>query len=352
MIVVVLNVSTSTAERNTVIDRVQFVGSGLRVHTPTLLSLSGNIDRIRGLVRDLPYVRDVVGLDGAYPRAARLTSDRTTTPVHVGDATIGGAYFTVIAGPCTVENRRQLLTTAEAVRDVGADMIRGGAFKPRTSPYSFQGLGGTGLRLMAEARETTGLPIVTEILDVRDLDLVAGAVDMVQVGARNMQNYTLLQELGKLALPVLLKRGFAATVQETLLATEYLLAGGNENVVICERGIRTFESSYRFTLDIGAVTVFKERTHLPVIVDPSHAAGARDRVIPLALAAAAVGADGIIVETHPDPAAALCDGPHALPVERLPELMERLEYAAAASGRALSRGLQRPVRTGAELLSA
>ncbi|TWP53786.1 3-deoxy-7-phosphoheptulonate synthase [Lentzea tibetensis] len=338
MIVIMLSEACAPVDRRRIIDLVQFAGTGLRVHTPALLSLSGNRDEIAALLADEPCVLDVAKLPAAYPRSARLAGRPAVTPVPLGSAEIGGPSFTVIAGPCSVENRSQLLTIASAVRASGADALRAGAFKPRTSPYSFHGLGVPGLRLIAEARELTGLPVVTEVVDVRDLDVVAESVDMIQIGARNMQNYTLLREAGRTRVPVLLKRGLAATVDELLLASEYLLDGGNTQVVLCERGIRTFETSYRFTLDLAAVTVLKERTHLPVIVDPSHAAGARGRVVPLALAAAAVGADGIIVESHHDPASALCDGAQALPVEELPDLMRRLEHACAAAGRTTRTG--------------
>jgi len=276
-----------------------------------------------------------------YPKAARR--DRADTLVDIGSHAIGGAGFTVIAGPCSVESLDQLLTIARAVRTCGAHALRGGAYKPRSSPYAFQGLGRAGLELLAEVRAATGMPIVTEVLDVRDVERVTAVADVAQVGARNMQNYQLLRELGGSGRPVLLKRGLAATVDETLLAAEYLLNGGNERVIICERGIRTFETSYRFTLDLAAVTVLKERTHLPVIVDPSHAAGASGRVIPLALAAAAVGADGIIVETHHAPASALCDGDQALPTGDLGLLMDRLELAVAAAGGRLDRFYPSPL---------
>ena len=220
--------------------------------------------------------------------------------------------FALIAGPCAVESRDQMLNTAIAVADAGATMLRGGAFKPRTSPHSFQGLGRDGLALLAEAADATGLPVVTELTDVRELDAVLEVADTIQVGARNMQNFTLLRELGRAGRPVLLKRGPAATLDELLLAAEYVLAEGNEAVMLCERGIRTFERAYRFTLDLAAVPVLKERTELPVIVDPSHAAGRRDLVRPLSLAAAAAGADGVIVEVHPRPDEALSDGAQAL----------------------------------------
>jgi 3-deoxy-7-phosphoheptulonate synthase len=220
--------------------------------------------------------------------------------------------FTLIAGPCTVESREQTLITAECVAAAGASMLRGGAYKPRTSPHSFQGLGRDGLRILAEARAATGLPVVTELMDVREIDAVLEVADVIQIGARNMQNYALLTEIGRSGRPALLKRGAAATVDDLLLAAEYILSEGNEHVTLCERGIRTFERSTRFTLDVSAVPVLKERTHLPVIVDPSHAAGRRELVRPLSLAAVAAGADGLIVEVHPDPESALCDGPQAL----------------------------------------
>jgi len=220
--------------------------------------------------------------------------------------------FTLIAGPCSVESREQLLTTAGTVAAAGATMLRGGAYKPRTSPHSFQGLGRTGLALLAEARAETGLPVVTELTDLREIDAVLEIADVIQIGARNMQNYPLLTEVGRSGRPALLKRGPAATVDELLLAAEYILCEGNSDVTLCERGIRTFERSTRYTLDLSAVPVLKERTHLPVIVDPSHAAGRRELVKPLSLAAVAAGADGLIVEVHPNPAEALSDGPQAL----------------------------------------
>jgi 3-deoxy-7-phosphoheptulonate synthase len=220
--------------------------------------------------------------------------------------------FTLIAGPCTVESLEQTLVTAYSVAAGGAAMLRGGAYKPRTSPHSFQGLGREGLRILGEARDATGLPIVTELTDVREIDAVLEVADVVQVGARNMQNYALLTEIGRSGRPALLKRGPASTIDDLLQAAEYILTEGNDAVTLCERGIRTFEHATRFTLDLSAVPVLKERTQLPVIVDPSHAAGRRELVRPLSLAAVAAGADGLIVEVHPNPAEALCDGPQAL----------------------------------------
>jgi len=235
------------------------------------------------------------------------------TEVEVAGHKIGGGRFTLIAGPCTVESREQVLESAELVRAGGAAMLRAGAYKPRTSPHAFRGLGPAGLRLLAEVKRHTALPIVTELLDVRDLDLVLEVADVVQIGARNMQNYTLLTEVGRAGRPVLLKRGLGATVDELVSAAEYVLAEGNRNVVLCERGIRTFETGHRrATLDLMAVPILKSLTPLPVIVDPSHAAGRRELVLPLSLAAAAIGADGLLVEVHPRPEEAICDGPQSL----------------------------------------
>jgi len=244
-----------------------------------------------------------------------------------------GSEFTLIAGPCTVESREGTLTVAEAVAAEGAAMLRGGAYKPRSSPYSFQGLGREGLAILREAKERTGLPIVTELLDVRDLEDVVATADVVQVGARNMQNYPLLTELGRTDRAVLLKRGLAATLDELVLAAEYVLKEGNERVILCERGIRTHETAYRFTLDLLAVPALKQRTRLPVIVDPSHAPGRRDWVEPMSLAAAAAGADGVIVEVHDDPDNAVCDGPQALPATEFAGYAERLRAVAEVAGR-------------------
>jgi 3-deoxy-7-phosphoheptulonate synthase len=333
--VIVLTDPTTPAQQRRVVDLLRLSGAPVQVHGPTLLSTPGEQDRVSEILRDQQCVQDVAPISANYPKAARQSRGGGST-VSLGDTRIGGTGFTVIAGPCSVESRGQMFTIADRVRDAGGHALRGGVFKPRTSPYEFQGLGRPGIKLVAEARQRTGLPVVTEILDLGDLDPLSRAVDMLQIGARNMQNYPLLREVGRTGLPVLLKRGLAATVDETLLAAEYVLNAGNDQLVICERGIRSFESSYRFTLDLAAVTVFKERTHLPVIVDPSHAAGRTHRVMPLALAAAASGADGIIVETHCNPAAALCDGRQALPTDQLPELIRRLSLAVAAAGRHLT----------------
>jgi 3-deoxy-7-phosphoheptulonate synthase len=249
---------------------------------------------------------------------------------------VGGENFALIAGPCTVESREQTMQTARAVSDAGATMLRGGAYKPRSSPYSFQGLGQEGLRMLAEAKAETGLPVVTELMDVGDMDAVLEVADVVQIGARNMQNYPLLAEIGRTRTPVLLKRGLSSTIDELLMAAEYILKEGNGNVMLCERGIRTFETAYRFTLDLMAVPVLKERSHLPVIVDPSHAAGRRELVTPLSLAAAAVGADGIIVEVHPNPDEAICDGPQQLRADEFAVYAAAVERAAALAGKSLA----------------
>jgi 3-deoxy-7-phosphoheptulonate synthase len=250
------------------------------------------------------------------------------TVIDVRGRKIGGGHFATIAGPCTIESQEVLLRAAHAVKDAGAQLLRAGAYKPRTSPYSFQGLGEAGLRLLAEAKQETGLPVVTELMDVRDLDAVAAVADVIQLGARNMQNYTLLTEVGRAGIPVLIKRGLSATLDELLLAAEYVLKEGNPNVILCERGIRTFETSYRFTLDLMAVPVLREKTHLPIVVDPSHAAGRRELVEPLSLAAAAAGADGLLVEVHPDPDSAVCDGPQQLRTDEFAAYLRKVERVA------------------------
>jgi 3-deoxy-7-phosphoheptulonate synthase len=282
-----------------------------------------------------PGVDRVVPILKPYKLASAQITHGERTVLEIDGRKVGGDNFVLIAGPCTVESREQTLQTAHAVRDAGATLLRGGAYKPRTSPYAFQGLGQEGLKLLAEAKAETGLPIVTELMDIGDLDPVLEVADVIQIGARNMQNYPLLAELGRAGRPVLLKRGLSATLDELLMAAEYILKEGNPNVMLCERGIRTFETAYRFTLDLMAVPVLKELSHLPVIVDPSHAAGRRDLVTPLSLAAAAVGADGIIVEVHPNPDEAICDGPQALRAEDFADYALAVERAAALAGKTL-----------------
>ncbi|MBR0211118.1 MAG: 3-deoxy-7-phosphoheptulonate synthase [Oscillospiraceae bacterium] len=306
---------------------------GLRVtaaaaENAALLCLTGETWRIdsEGL-KALPYVVDVQRLTPPYPLAARSAKEQGTV-VRVGGAAFGRG-FCLVAGPCAVESAEQMAAIAPAVARSGAAVLRGGAFKPRTSPYSFQGLGAEGVRLLAEAGRKAGLPVVSEVTDVRDLPLFED-VDMVQIGARNMQNFALLREAAAFGKPVLLKRGMGATVDELLQSAEYLLRYGNGNVVLCERGIRTFAGEMRATLDVGAIPALKQATHLPVIVDPSHAAGRSDYVTPLALAAVAAGADGLMVEVHNDPASALSDGAQALDLAGFAALAEKVQKLLSA----------------------
>jgi 3-deoxy-7-phosphoheptulonate synthase len=258
------------------------------------------------------------------------------TVVRVGETTIGGPEITVMAGPCAVESAEQLLDCARVVKEAGAQILRGGAYKPRSSPYSFQGLEKKGLEYLAQAREKTGLPIVTEVMDTESAGLVAQYADILQIGARNMQNFSLLRQVASFGKPVLLKRGLSATIEEWVLAAEYILAAGNHQVILCERGIRTFETYTRFTLDLSAVPVLKHLTHLPVVVDPSHGTGKWRWVQPMARAAVAGGADGLLIEVHPNPSEALCDGPQSLNPEKLQQLMAGLVPVARAVGRNLN----------------
>jgi 3-deoxy-7-phosphoheptulonate synthase len=275
-------------------------------------------------------------LAASHPyRLASRRSEDVPTAISIGDRRIGGGDFALIAGPCAIESRAETIEIARVVRDAGGTLLRGGAYKPRTSPYAFQGLGRAGLQILADARADTGLPVVTELMDAREAEAVAEVADMIQIGARNMQNYALLTEAGRTGLPVMLKRGLSSTIEELLMAAEYVLKEGNPAVVLCERGIRTFETAYRFTLDLAAVPVLKSLSHLPVIVDPSHAAGRRDLVEPLALAAAAVGADGIVVEIHPEPDTAVCDGPQTLRCDDFERFAARVQQVAAAARHAM-----------------
>jgi 3-deoxy-7-phosphoheptulonate synthase len=266
-----------------------------------------------------------------------VARERTVEPtvIEVGGRRIGNSHFALVAGPCTVETREQTLETARAVAAAGATMLRGGSFKPRSSPYAFQGMGLEALDILREASEETGLPIVTELLDPRHVEAVAELADVIQIGARNMQNFPLLAEVGQVDRPVLLKRAPSASVEELLLAAEYVAKGGNERILLCERGIKTFEHSTRYTLDLGSVAVLKQETHLPVIVDPSHAAGRRDLILPLSRAAAAVGADGIMVEVHPRPEEALCDGPQQVPADEFAELASEVAAVVALLGKTI-----------------
>jgi len=305
--------------------------------TRTAIGITGNHGPIEEAERlwQLPGVRDLIRVTAPYKLVSREFHE-TDTIVQIGAVVLGGPEVVIIAGPCAVENRPQVLEVAQAVKQAGATMLRGGAYKPRTSPYTFQGLGEAGLRLLAEARAATGLPVVTEVLDTETLPLVLEYADMLQIGARNMQNYPLLKAVGRTSRPVLLKRGFAATIKDLLLAAEYVLSEGNCNVVLCERGIRTFDDSARFTLDLGAVPLIKQLSHLPVIVDPSHASGRAAQILPLARASVAVGADGLIVEVHHNPAVAVCDGEQALVPDSFHAMIGEIQAIAAAIGRPLA----------------
>jgi 3-deoxy-7-phosphoheptulonate synthase len=280
----------------------------------------------------LPGVEDVTPISRPFKLTSREFHPEDSV-IRVLDAVIGDGSLTMMAGPCSVESREQLFETAEAVAAAGATILRGGAFKPRTSPYSFQGLGVEALRYLAEARERTGLPVITEVMEPNQVDIVAEYADILQIGTRNMQNYSLLTAVGRVARPVMLKRGYGATVEEWLMAAEYVVSSGNPNVILCERGIRTFETYTRNTMDLAAVPLLHHLTHLPVIVDPSHAAGRRDLVLPLARAAAAVGADGIIVESHPAPEEALCDGPQQIPTAEFGEFAREVREVVELLGK-------------------
>ena len=281
-----------------------------------------------------PHVERVMRVQEPYKKANRKFHPEDTV-VTVGNAKIGGGSFSVIAGPCSVESEAQICEVAEDVKRSGAALLRGGAFKPRTSPYSFQGMGTAGLELLLEAKKKTGLPIVTEIMDPRMAELFEREVDVVQVGARNMQNYELLKEVGKMSKPILLKRGLSNTYEEWIMSAEYIMASGNENVILCERGVRTFETYTRNTLDVSAIPAVKQMSHLPVIVDPSHAAGMYWMVEPLALAGIAAGADGLIIEVHNDPPHAKCDGQQSLTPQKFDALMHRVSAMVDLMGKTL-----------------
>ena len=317
--------------RQAQIDRLTafFNQMGLKVHLSqgehsTIMGLVGDTTRVdEDMISTLDDVEAVRRIQEPYKKANRKFHPADTV-VDCGGVKLGGGMFQILAGPCSVESEEQIITVAKAVKAAGATLLRGGAFKPRTSPYAFQGLHGEGIRLLEEAKKETGLPIVTEIMDANHLPLFEN-VDVIQVGARNMQNFELLKELGKVNKPILLKRGLANTLQELLMSAEYIMAGGNEQVILCERGIRTFETATRNTLDLSCVPVLHQLTHLPVIIDPSHATGVSRLVKPMSLAAAACGADGLIIEVHNDPKHALCDGAQSLTPEEFADVAARVQ---------------------------
>lgn len=330
--VIVMRMEATDSQIRHVVGRIEAAGLSTCLshgQSRTLIGIVGDKRLIVTLpVEALPGVEKVLPVTDSFKLASRQFRPMDTV-VDVGGVRIGGGGLVVMAGPCAVESRDQLLTAAEIAREGGAQFLRGGAFKPRTSPYSFQGLERRGLEFLAEARENTGLKIVTEVVDVTSVDMVAEYADVLQIGARNMQNFRLLQAVGQAGKPVLLKRGIAATISEWLHAAEYILSEGNYEVVLCERGIRTFEEYTRNTLDLSAVGAVKELSHLPVIVDPSHGTGRRGLVRPMALAAVAAGADGLMVEMHPNPAVALSDGPQSLDPDEYRELMRSVSALAA-----------------------
>ncbi|MCW2598200.1 MAG: phospho-2-dehydro-3-deoxyheptonate aldolase [Frankiales bacterium] len=313
--VVVMRPGAAPEQVDAVVARVEAAGGSAFVSRGvqrTIVGLVGDIEAFHALnLRAMPGVGEVVRVSKPYKLVSRENHPEATT-VEVAGVPIGPDTFTLIAGPCAVETPDQTLQAALMAKSAGATLMRGGAFKPRTSPYAFQGLGEKGLRILAEVRQETGLPVVTEVVDAADVALVAEWADMLQVGSRNMQNFALLQAVGSAGKPVMLKRGLSSTYEEWLMAAEYIAQRGNLDIVLCERGIRTYEKGTRFTLDIAAVPMAHSLSHLPVVVDPSHSGGKRDLVIPLSRAAIAAGADAIIVDVHPDPTAALCDGPQAL----------------------------------------
>ena len=335
--VVVMKERASEAQVDAVIARL--IEMGMDVHrssgaTRTVLGVVGAQKVDPGLVEILDGVHEVLRISEPYKRASRTYKPEDTV-VTIDDIRLGGDEVIVMAGPCSAETDEQVHATAAAVKRAGAKVLRGGAFKPRSSPYSFQGLGEDGLRMLREAADAHQLKVISEVMDVSQIDLIGKYSDIYQVGARNMQNYTLLRELGHVRKPVLLKRGISATIEEWLLSAEYILAGGNNDVILCERGIRTFETATRNTFDVSAIPVVQKLSHLPIIADPSHGAGRRDMVANLARAAVAGGADGLIIEVHNDPDHALSDGAQSLFPEQFERLMSELRIIAPAIGRSI-----------------
>jgi 3-deoxy-7-phosphoheptulonate synthase len=339
--IVVMKPYASTSEIDAVIRKAESMG--VKTHpiygeARTVVALVGDLTHVsREVFSAMDGVADTMRIQEPYKLASRTTrSENSVIEVAGGKVRIGGPEVIVMAGPCSVESRDQIVETALAVKEAGAKVLRGGAFKPRTSPYSFQGLGVKGLEYLAEARAVTGLPIITEVVTVESLPAVAEYTDILQIGARNMQNYGLLQAVGKLQKPVMLKRGISGTIQELLMCAEYIVSGGNYNVILCERGIRTYETATRNTFDLSAVPVLKQSSHLPVIADPSHGTGYREYVPAMAKAAVAAGADGLIIEVHPDPDNAASDGRQTLHVEEFAKLMRDLRRIAEAVDRTIN----------------
>ncbi|HEY3202254.1 MAG TPA: 3-deoxy-7-phosphoheptulonate synthase [Thermoanaerobaculia bacterium] len=335
---VVMNAAATAEDIRRVVDTIE--GLGLQAHPipgaqRTAIGITGNRGAVdSGAFENLPGVAEVIPVSAPYKLVSR-EAKRENTVVSIGGVLVGGERLAIVAGPCAVESETQALEIGRRVKEAGATLYRGGAFKPRTSPYSFQGLGEKGLEILARVRKETELPIVTEVLDTETAELVAEYADCLQVGARNMQNFSLLKKLGRLGKPVLLKRGMSATIEELLLSAEYLLAEGNYDVILCERGVRTFADHTRNTLDLSAIPYVQRISHLPILVDPSHGTGKRAKVLPLSRAAVAVGADGLLIEVHHQPEIALSDGPQAILPEMLVELMGEMRRLAPVVGRTI-----------------
>lgn len=339
MDIIVLKPDASDEQIEKIVKKLE--AKGLKPHISkgterTIIGVIGDTSKVtedeENAIRAISGVEDVVRILKPYKLASR-DFKKTDTVIQVDDLQIGGKKVHVAAGPCAVENRVTLLDIAEKIKSAGATFLRGGAFKPRTSPYSFQGLGVEGLKYLKEAKERTGLPVVSEIMDPRDIDVMLDYVDILQIGTRNMQNFKLLMEVGSVDKPILLKRGMSATIKELLMAAEYILSRGNEKVILCERGIRTFETATRNTLDLSAVPLLKSLSHLPVAVDPSHGVGKRDLVTPMAVASVAAGADMLLIEVHTNPEEALSDGEQSLTPEQFKEMMKKVTAVAKAIGK-------------------
>ena len=334
--IIVMAPQSTEAHIEAVLERLDQLGYGHHISRGVQRTLIGAIgapegekEMIAAQLSVLAGVEMVVPILRPYKLISREHNPRPAT-VMIGDAPVGGGHLAVIAGPCSIESEGQMVQTATAVRDAGAAALRGGAYKPRTSPYSFQGLGREGLEYLSAAREATGLPVVTEVMDVRQVESVGEVADCIQIGARNMQNYDLLKEAGRSGKPIMLKRGFAATVEEWLTAAEYIASSGTLDIILCERGIRTYETSTRFTMDIGGMVAARRETYLPIVADPSHAMGIASLVPSVALAAVAAGADGLLIEVHPRPDQALSDGPQSLTPAAFAQLMKRIRRVAEA----------------------
>jgi 3-deoxy-7-phosphoheptulonate synthase len=338
--IVVMKSDATQEQIERVISAIRDLGYKAHVIQGVLRTVIGAVGDERGKPHHLESLRVLEGVENVVPilqpyKLASREFKHENTVVRVGNVEVGSRKVVVMAGPCSVENEEQIIETAIAVKKAGASILRGGAYKPRTSPYTFQGLGEEGLKLLAKAREITGLPVVTEILDTNDLEIIAEYSDMLQIGARNSQNYALLRYVGRCNKPVLLKRGMSTTINEFLMAAEYILSEGNHNVILCERGIRTFETATRNTFDLNAIPVLKEKTHLPVVADPSHGTGYWQYVTPMSLAAIAAGADGLIIEVHPKPETAMSDGGQSLKPSKFAALMEKARPVAEAVGRGI-----------------